>query len=57
MTLADLLKAADRAVIDGDVHGARRLLAEALERCGLADWGAADRAHSFVPGGGEGGQS
>jgi hypothetical protein len=38
MTLPDVLKAADRAVIDGDVHGARRLIAEALERCGMPGW-------------------
>jgi integrase len=32
LTLADLLAAADRAMVAGDVHGARRLLAEAAGR-------------------------
>lgn len=33
-TLGDLLSAADRAVLAGDDHAARRLLAEALARSG-----------------------
>jgi hypothetical protein len=32
-TLADLLGAIDRAIVDGDPHRARRLVAEALDRC------------------------
>jgi hypothetical protein len=36
-TLADVLRAADRAIVDGDVYAARRLLAEALARCAERD--------------------
>ena len=54
MTVADVLRAADRAVVVGDVHGARRLVAEALARCGVTDWEATDRAHCFGEGGDRG---
>ena len=48
MTLADVLRAADAAVVAGDSHAACRFLREALERCAVYD----DLGHSDERSGG-----
>jgi hypothetical protein len=51
VALADLLIAADQAIVDGDLGLARRLLAEALSRCsGESGGGPQAGAEAVSPG-------